>query len=709
MVFAAAFALYFFTLCPSVWVGDSGELIAAANVLGIPHPTGYPLWLLLNKLFATLVPVGSVAWRMNLCSALCAAAAAQLLFVALRRLGCSRWAAAGGALAFACLGPIWGEATIARTYPLAALFAAALWWCAARLLADGGAAKWLLLHQLLLGFGLANHVMVVAQLPVIALVVLSRARGLLRRPGVVAGALLAVVPGLALYGWLPWRAAADPPLEFRVQLIEEDKLRTAELEEPAALAAYLRRDSHQERHWAQSLGDHWTIARHHLATAAREWTPLGVALLLLGAVAAWRSGRKVVIAAVLAAWLANLAPLALHGAWWDVFLYSRYLTCGFVALALLVGLGLEALRRALVERPGFRHPVAIGACALALPGLLLAVNWRGCDRRASWLAHDYGEALLAELPPGAQYLGAGDVALYPLLALRYGEGQRSDLSIVSRAQLKGEADLVLAMQAARRGEPPRQEVRSLFTADLAAGAQEGLEMRREGLLSRLVAPGTPPSAPASPYRPPAIRGLERDERDPFARSVIGAIEADLADAAAVRGDRPQMLARLRRVVALRCPRPWGAAVGIETLLRSARAAQAAAKGVASAGAAAAPFFATAREDLALAGDLAAVALACGDPREPFPRLQARQIEGWLGYLDAQEFRTSDPPRGLDGLRRAAEHLDRDDVAAGYVQALLQVGQRDEAATACARLLDRFPASEPLQQLARTLGVPRPRQ
>ena len=72
MTFVIAFAVYWFTLAPAVWVGDSGELIAAAHTLGIPHPTGYPLWLLLVKGFSSVVPFGSVAWRANLFSALCA-------------------------------------------------------------------------------------------------------------------------------------------------------------------------------------------------------------------------------------------------------------------------------------------------------------------------------------------------------------------------------------------------------------------------------------------------------------------------------------------------------------------------------------------------------------------------------------------------------------------------------------------------------------
>src|SRR5207244_3950801 len=133
------------TLCPTIWVGDSGELVAAAYVLGIPHPTGYPLYLLALKLFTLLVPFGSIAWRANLFSALCAALAAEVLARALQRLGASRVAAIAGGLSLAFLAPIWGEATVARTYPLAALFSAAMLWCAARFWAEPRL-RWIVAH-----------------------------------------------------------------------------------------------------------------------------------------------------------------------------------------------------------------------------------------------------------------------------------------------------------------------------------------------------------------------------------------------------------------------------------------------------------------------------------------------------------------------------------------------------------------------------------
>ena len=80
LIFFTNFFVYLKTLTPTVYVGDSGELIAAAASLGIPHPPGYPLFVYLGKLFCLIFPFGSIAFRLNLMSAFFAAAAALVYF-----------------------------------------------------------------------------------------------------------------------------------------------------------------------------------------------------------------------------------------------------------------------------------------------------------------------------------------------------------------------------------------------------------------------------------------------------------------------------------------------------------------------------------------------------------------------------------------------------------------------------------------------------
>src|ERR1700686_3296984 len=78
MVFLAVLFLYGWTLAPTVSLTDSGELIVVAHGLGVAHPPGVPLWVILAHL-ASLVPLGNVAVRINFSSALFAALASAML------------------------------------------------------------------------------------------------------------------------------------------------------------------------------------------------------------------------------------------------------------------------------------------------------------------------------------------------------------------------------------------------------------------------------------------------------------------------------------------------------------------------------------------------------------------------------------------------------------------------------------------------------
>jgi len=81
LVFFITFAVYFSTMAPTVSFWDTGEFIATSHILGIPHPPGSPLFLLIGKLF-TLIPISSdIAFRMNIFSPLISAATISLLFL----------------------------------------------------------------------------------------------------------------------------------------------------------------------------------------------------------------------------------------------------------------------------------------------------------------------------------------------------------------------------------------------------------------------------------------------------------------------------------------------------------------------------------------------------------------------------------------------------------------------------------------------------
>lgn len=124
--------LYVHTLVPGLLPGDSGEFQTMAILLGHTHPTGYPVFLALAKLL-TLLPIGEIAWRVNLFSAVTAALTVAGVYAAGRLLTGHRAVAVASALALAVSPTFWSQAVLAEVYTPGAAFliwilVTLLWW-----------------------------------------------------------------------------------------------------------------------------------------------------------------------------------------------------------------------------------------------------------------------------------------------------------------------------------------------------------------------------------------------------------------------------------------------------------------------------------------------------------------------------------------------------------------------------------------------------
>ncbi len=123
----AFLALYVRTAAPSVLSGNSSEFQFAAPLLGVPHPTSYPLYMLLGKLATLALPFGDIARRVTLVSAACAALAVGLFFSLARRVTRSAGAALPAALALGLAPGLWNAATLAEVYALLMALLVGMW------------------------------------------------------------------------------------------------------------------------------------------------------------------------------------------------------------------------------------------------------------------------------------------------------------------------------------------------------------------------------------------------------------------------------------------------------------------------------------------------------------------------------------------------------------------------------------------------------
>ncbi len=122
----AALALYVRTLAPSLLWGDSAEFQTLSYTLGMTHPSGYMTQIMFGKLF-TYIPVGNIAYRVNLMSAFFGALAVAEMYLIVRLLGGWRVAALSSSLLLTLAEGFWWRALLAESYAPAAGMLATVW------------------------------------------------------------------------------------------------------------------------------------------------------------------------------------------------------------------------------------------------------------------------------------------------------------------------------------------------------------------------------------------------------------------------------------------------------------------------------------------------------------------------------------------------------------------------------------------------------
>ncbi|MCA1809417.1 MAG: DUF2723 domain-containing protein, partial [Lentisphaerae bacterium] len=141
IVFLGMALFYAYTQAPTVTLEDSGELVVAADYLGVPHPPGYPLWTIaawfFTRIFRFVTYMGqpNPAWGVNFCSGFFGALTCALVAMLVSRLGAIfggavddsgrrqlRWPSAVGGVAAGYLlgfnGLFWSQSVIAEVYTI---------------------------------------------------------------------------------------------------------------------------------------------------------------------------------------------------------------------------------------------------------------------------------------------------------------------------------------------------------------------------------------------------------------------------------------------------------------------------------------------------------------------------------------------------------------------------------------------------------------
>jgi len=433
---ALAFLLYAYTLAPTItWEHDgydAGDLITAAYTLGIPHPTGYPTYMLLGKAF-TLLPFGDVAYRMNLLSAVSAALTIGLLCLACETLlqsqAYARVAATCAALLVATSRIFWSQALITEVYALNCLFFATtlyLWLRLDRHLVEQPAdssSRSRVFHTLVLlawvyGLSLGNHLTMAFSAPLVLFQCIAIFRQRMLKGTQWTGVVAAFLLGVSIYAYLPFRAGSQPLLNWGNPktvrglwwMISGGIYRQYLLALPRA-------------YWAERL----------LAWAGLLRQQFGVVGTALGLLGAWQHAGRLPRQFVIL--LLTFGGYTIYAIGYNTTDSYVYLLPVYALCALWIAQGAQYALRAVVKLQSRWAPSATALLCivlLSLPLGSLTMNLPHVDLHNDYGAHDYGSQVFSQVPDGSIIISATDPHTFTLWYFARVVTKRDQVALIDR-------------------------------------------------------------------------------------------------------------------------------------------------------------------------------------------------------------------------------------------------------------------------------------
>ena len=470
--------LYTVTLSPTTAYWDTSEYIATGHILGIPHPPGNPLFVLMARTWDLLLtPLGlSVATRINLFSALMGSIAHGLWFLAVHHIlsffsDDRRFRLVGAVAAVmvsATAFTVWNQSNVnEKVYTVSLMTIALLTWLAFHWrenLGKGRDDNLLVLMAFVLALSVGNHLMAFLAAPALVLFILLVSPRALLNWRLYAVGVFAIFLGLSIHLFLPLRAALGP-------IINEADPTCSNLQSALTsivtmgqagcteLSAALSRQQYLKPPLIPRASPLWSQLTNYLQYFDWQWArgvagsetvfplvrlPFTFLFACLGVYGGVQHLRRdpatglyilalfVTLSAGLVFYLnfqygfalASPSPADVH----EVRERDYFFMVGFSVWGLWAGIGIAALWQQTAAH-------LKGSWSRAAPVLLLALiplvsNWSWASRRTDYSARDWAYNLLMSVEPYGILFTNGDNDTFPLWYLQEAEGIRRDVTVI---------------------------------------------------------------------------------------------------------------------------------------------------------------------------------------------------------------------------------------------------------------------------------------
>lgn len=412
-VFAVPFVVFILTMEPTVGLIDSGELSLACAEPGIAHPTGYPLYTIIGRLFVLLIPLEPIV-ATNLFSAFSGAIACLAIFLILR-LVLQKIIPNGinfkrdivaliTAISFGFSESLWSVSNRTEVYSLEMAMAFLAFYFVLKWLFYGNE-EYILLSVYILGLAFGVHMMTLLFAPAVLMILIARRKNL--SPKIFFYGAILFILGLSVYLYLPIRASQNPLSNFG---------------DPSNLERFFRHISAwQYRVWmfSRPAGRLILTLKDFGFSALSNMTVLALPFMLIGFIWIFKKSKITFFSLFLIFFLDVLYALN-----YDIPDIEAYFLPAMSVLALAFGVGVAYL----VSLLKWRNYILIFSAIIPLA--LCAFNFRSMDRSDYRLAEETAKNLLVLSPQNAVvYVNNWDLYA-PAVYLQRARGIRKDLTLL---------------------------------------------------------------------------------------------------------------------------------------------------------------------------------------------------------------------------------------------------------------------------------------
>lgn len=441
-----SFLIYFSTMSRSISYIDGGEITTDLWTLGIPHPTGYPLFTMLGYLFMHIPIFPEVAMRANLFAAVSTSVAVGVLYLVFIRaqlvlapnrvrsqpknsnsskglrlppsrddISAIRWSSLIGTLVLAFSSTFWYQSTSIESYPLELVLFALIMLVWLGFYTEPVKSR-AFFAGLVLGLGFTNHMTTVLTIPALLFLLIFTYREKKFRlkllSYVISGGLLA----LLLYLYLPIRASQSPLMDWG---------------NPDNLKRFIWHvTGKQFRTWMFSS---FEVFQHQLGVFFSSlYTEYRISILavILGLVTTFFSYRRLFWWTILLA-VGDLA----YAANYNIHNISSYFLLAYISLSLFATVGF----RFVLER--FASPKSLATFSAILlvlfPGVSAAANYSKVNESDDYAVEMYTKDILTSLPQNSVVLSfQWDDFVAASLYYQHVDKVRPDITVIDKELLR---------------------------------------------------------------------------------------------------------------------------------------------------------------------------------------------------------------------------------------------------------------------------------